>query len=98
MCHESYAPCQGHAKSPGLGLADVIIAPATPGEEETTGLAGLTTRGSNRMYTPKRLRPGGVWTEWAEDFPVHHLPKLSARMLRLKNSFPSPLCLLYNKV
>lgn len=66
--------------------------------EHAVGLAGLTTRGSNRMYAPKRPRPGGVLTEWAEDFPVHHFSKFSARMLCLKNSSPSPLCLLYSKV
>lgn len=67
--------------------------------ELAVGLAGSTApRGSNRMYTPKRLRPGGVLTERAEDFLVHRFSKLSARTLHLKNSPASPLCLLYSKV
>jgi len=50
------------------------------------------------MYAPKQPRPVGVLTEGAEDFPVHFFSKLSARMLCLKNSPPSPLHLLYSEV
>lgn len=64
----------------------------------STGLAGLTVCGSSRMHAPKQPRPRAVLTEWAEDFPVHRFPELSAGMLCLKNSSPSPLCLLYSKV
>lgn len=72
--------------------------PSTAQRENTHGLAGLTACGSSRMHAPKQPRPGAVLTEREEDFPVHRFPELSARMLCLKNSSPSPLCFLYSKV